>query len=297
MLLSFLLLLQVPKSVPAHTVTQACISANQAMCSGAEKIVAGSADIVLAGGCETFSDLPIRFSRAVRQRLISFPKASKKGPMGILGLLKGLQVKDLGPETPAIANYTTGEVMGHNSDRLSARFGVSREEQDAFALRSHQLAAKAHSDGIYTDEILPYHGSRAENGIKGDSSMEGLAKLKPAFTKPHGTHTAANSSFLSDGASAALLMSEKQALKLGMQPRSTFESWTFVAVDPFEDLLLGPAYAVAKVLSSAGLTLDQVSEKSLAGAASAPSPCPYVHAQACLGLTCPMWLSFTDRCD
>lgn len=107
----------IPLSVPSHTVTQACISSSVAICTAAEKILAGQADIVVAGGVETFSDVPIRFSRKVRQKLIGAPKAMKKGPAGALSLLKGLGLKDLAPEAPAIANYTTGEVMGVSSDR------------------------------------------------------------------------------------------------------------------------------------------------------------------------------------
>ncbi|GMH82741.1 hypothetical protein TL16_g09364 [Triparma laevis f. inornata] len=111
----------IPLSVPSHTVTQACISSSVAICTAAEKIMAGQADVVIAGGVETFSDVPIRFSRKVRQKLIGAPKAMKKGPAGIAGLLKGLKPGDLAPEAPAIANFTTGEVMGVSSDRLSAK--------------------------------------------------------------------------------------------------------------------------------------------------------------------------------
>ena len=101
----------IPNFVPAHTVTQACISANQALTTGAEKIMAGQADVVVCGGCETFSDVPIRFSRPVRARFLGLAKAMKGGPMGALGLLKGLKLKDLAPEAPSIANFTTGEVQ------------------------------------------------------------------------------------------------------------------------------------------------------------------------------------------
>jgi acetyl-CoA acyltransferase len=100
-----------PINIPAHTVSQACISANQAITSGAEKILSGQADIVIAGGTETASDVPIRFSRPARKRLIQANKVMKKGAMALLGLTKGLKLKDLLPEAPAIANYTTGEVM------------------------------------------------------------------------------------------------------------------------------------------------------------------------------------------
>lgn len=247
-----------PNSVPSHTVTQACISANQAMCTGAEKILSGQADIIVAGGAETFSDVPIRFSKPIRSRMLQLNKAMKKGPMGALGLLKGLSLKDLAPETPAIANYTTGEVMGHSSDRLAAKFGVSRQAQDELAVRSHLNAAKAHEAGLYKDEIVPVNGSTVENGIKADTSMEKMAKLKPAFIKPHGTHTAGNSSFLTDGATAVLMMSEEKAKELGYTPKSYLRAWNFVAVDPFEELLLGPTYATARVLKAMNLKLSDI---------------------------------------
>ena len=101
----------IPIDVPASTVTMACISSNLAITSGVEKILSGKADIILAAGAETFSDVPIRFSKKLRQRMLQLPKAAKKGIPGYLGLLKGLSLKDLAPEAPAIANYTTGEVM------------------------------------------------------------------------------------------------------------------------------------------------------------------------------------------
>lgn len=290
--------------MPSSTVTQACISANQAITSGAEKILSGQADIVVAGtlkfimsqctkyhddakkktftgGVETFSDVPIRFSKPIRQRLLQAQKVMKKGTLATLGLLKGLKLKDLTPEAPAIANYTTGEVMvkrlfglritkktnqavfmqGHSSDRLAAKFGVSRRDQDEFTVStpietiplfywscfvrarpsmrvlqvmSHVRAAKAHMDGLYVDEIVPVDGNIVENGIKGDSTLEKVSKLKPAFIKPHGTHTAANSSFLTDGASATLIMSEEKALQLGYKPKAYIRGWTYVGVDPFE---------------------------------------------------------------
>ena len=226
--------------------------------SGAEKIISGQADIVVAGGCETFSDVPIRFSKPIRQRLLGLNKAMKKGVMGGLGLLKGLTLKDLAPESPAIANYTTGEVMGHSSDRLAAKFGVSRKDQDEFTVMSHLRAAKAHADGLYTSEIVPVDGKVLENGIKGDTSYEKVSKLSPAFTKPHGTHTAANSSFLTDGASAVLIMSEEKALELGYKPKAYIRNWAYVGVDPFDELLLGPTFAIKKILSDAKLSLSDI---------------------------------------
>ena len=158
-----------PKNIPASTVTMACISSSLAVTNSVEKIQSGHADICIAGGAETFSDVPIRFSRKMRAGMIRSQKA--KGVLAkIQTVFKGLGLKDLAPETPAIANFATGEVMGSSSDRLSQRFGVSREEQDRFALASHQNAAAAHAAGKFKDEIIPVNGKVEDNGIKADST-------------------------------------------------------------------------------------------------------------------------------
>ena len=246
-----------PKNVTGHTVTQACISANQAICQGVQQIQTGRADVVIAGGVETFSDAAIRFSRPLRKKLIMSQKI--KTPMGkVKSILKGLKLKDLAPETPAIANMLTGEVMGHSADRLADRFGVSRADQDEFAARSHVNAAKAHEDGIYADEIIPVNGKTLEEGIRGDSTLEKMAKLKPAFVKPYGTVTAASASFFTDGAAATLIMSEEKAKELGLQPKAYLREYAFPSCDPFEELLLGPAYATTAVLKASGLALKDM---------------------------------------
>lgn len=246
----------IPNKTPAHTVTLACISSNVALATAAEKILTGKAKAVVAGGTETMSDVPIRFSRPMRERLI---KASKmKSPKQALPLLKGFKLGWLAPEAPAIAEFSTGEVMGHSSDRLAARFGITRKQQDEYALRSHLAAAKAHAEGLLDDEIIPFNGSREDNGVRGDSTIEKLSSLKPAFIRPHGTHTAANSSFLTDGASAALVMEEGAALDAGLTPKAVLRDWTFVSQDPSEELLLGPAYAMFKLLTENGLTLADI---------------------------------------
>jgi acetyl-CoA acyltransferase len=148
--------------------------------------------------------------------------------------------------------------MGVSSDKLSAKFGISREAQDEFTVRSHSMAQKAHEDGWYDKEITPYKGSTEENGIKGDSTMESVSKLKPAFVKPYGTHTAANSSFLTDGAAMSLLMSEEKALELGFQPLAYLRDWSFRSCDPWEELLLGPTYCTAEILERNKLSLAEV---------------------------------------
>jgi acetyl-CoA acetyltransferase family protein len=246
----------IPDGVPAHTVTMACISANQAIATGASYIMSGQADVVLAGGVETMSDVPIRFSRGLRQRMLASRKA--RGFGDYLKLLKGLSLKDLAPEAPAIAEFSTGEVMGHSSDRLAARWGVTRKEQDEFALRSHHNAAAASKDGRLAREIVPVDGIQEDTGVRGDSTIEKLSSLKPAFVRPHGTHTAANSSFLTDGASAVLIMRESKAKALGYEPLAAIKDWIFVSQDPREELLLGPAYAISRILARNNLKQSQV---------------------------------------
>jgi acetyl-CoA acyltransferase len=110
---------------------------------------------------------------------------------------------------------------------------------------------------FYKGEVLPYKGSTEENGIKGDSTKESVSKLKPAFIKPHGTHTAANSSFLTDGASACLVMSEEKALQLGLKPLAYLRDYSFKSCDPFEELLLGPTYCSQEVLSRNNLNMER----------------------------------------
>jgi acetyl-CoA acetyltransferase family protein len=148
--------------------------------------------------------------------------------------------------------------MGHSSDRLASRWGVTREEQDDLAFRSHKNAAKAQAEGHLREEIFAVDGISADNGIKADSNREKLATLKPSFVKPHGTHTAGNSSFLTDGASAALLMSEERALKEGLLPKSRIADTIFVSQDPKDELLLSPAYAITRLLHRNGLKSTDV---------------------------------------
>jgi acetyl-CoA acyltransferase len=152
--------------------------------------------------------------------------------------------------------------MGQSADRLAAAFGVSRQEQDEYALRSHTLARDAFQNGLLSDIepiFVPKTGSfvSQDNGVR-VGTMAKLSTLKPAFIKPHGTITAANASYLTDGASACLLMTESKAKELGYTPLAYLRSYVYVAQDPKEQLLLGPAYATQKVLSRNNLTLGDV---------------------------------------
>lgn len=183
----------------------------------------------------------------------------KKGPLAVVAhLTKGLKMGDLAPEAPAIKNFLTQEVMGHSSDRLAQRFGVSRQEQDEFAVASHQNAHTATTDGLLDAQICAVNGDKKDNGIRETVSYPDMARLKPVFIKPHGTHTPGNSSFLTDGAAANLLMSDTKCAELNITPMAYLKDWTFQAVDPFEDLLLGPAFCIPKLLKDNGLTMADI---------------------------------------
>ncbi|KAG8182775.1 hypothetical protein JTE90_023409 [Oedothorax gibbosus] len=246
---------------PAHTVTQACISANQAITTAYGQLCTGQIEVAVAGGVEFLSDVPIRFNRSMRKLMMSANKA--KTPMQKLGLLAKLRPAHFSPELPGVAEFSTGETMGHSGDRLAAAFKVSRAEQDDYALRSHTLADKATKEGLLTDvETIFVPGKdkpiTRDNGIR-VSTKEQMAKLKPAFIKPHGTVTAANASFLTDGASACLLMTEEKALSLGLKPKAYLRDFVYTSQDPKDQLLLGPTYSTAKILDKTGLTLNDIS--------------------------------------
>ncbi|XP_062591332.1 trifunctional enzyme subunit beta, mitochondrial-like [Saccostrea cucullata] len=249
------------QKTPAHTVTQACISSNQAISTGVGMIASGQMDAVIAGGVEFMSDVPIRWGRKLRQMALKMNRT--KGAQAQLSLLiRTLATKPNLLEIPAVAEFSTGEVMGHSADRLCAAFGISRIEQDEYALRSHTKAHWASEKGLLSD-VIPYKVPGVaetvvkDNGIR-PSSMEQMSKLKAAFIKPHGTITAANSSFLTDGASACLIMSEDKALQLGFKPKAYLREFVYVSQDPKDQLLLGPAYATPKVLEKAGLSMSDI---------------------------------------
>ncbi len=251
-----------PDSCAAYTVTMACISSLQAFVDAARAIATGAAEVAIAAGLDTLSDAPIRFRRAVRRRLIAAQKV--RGAAGTLKLLAGLKLSDLLPEAPAIAELSTGETMGQTCERLAKRYGIARAEQDEYALASHQRAARATAEGLLARQIAPawppprFVPITADNGIRGDTTMARLAALPAAFDRRFGTVTAGNSSFLTDGAAAVLLTSERRAAELGLEPIAVVRSMAVSAMDPREDLLLGPAFASPRALDEAGWRLEDV---------------------------------------
>jgi acetyl-CoA acyltransferase len=252
----------IPQSTPCHTVTMACISANQAIATSANLIQCGQAEVVIAGGTDSCSDAPILFNKAMRRKLFKAQKL--KSTSDKIKFLLGLRPKDFVPEAPAIAEFLTNRTMGLDCDILAARYGVSRKEQDEYAARSHQLTAKAFEKGLLSSEIVPveippsFKKIKEDNGYRGDTTVEKISSLKPAFVKNGGTITAANASFLTDGAACVLITTEEKAHQLGLRPKSSIYAYTFVAQDMERELLLGPTYATSKILQQTGLSLGDI---------------------------------------
>jgi acetyl-CoA acyltransferase len=252
------LLPQFPREIPAFSLNRACASANQAITSAHDQIALGNADVIIAGGAEALSDIPILASRRLADILVEASKAKSLG--GRIKTFAKIRPKDLVPVAPAIAEPSTGESMGQSAEKMAKENHISREAQDRWALRSHTLAAQGTTDGRLTAEIVPWLPTRnggpimqADNGIRSDTSLEQMAKLRPVFDRRYGSVTAANSSPLTDGASAVLLMSSESAQALGYEPLAYIRSYAVAAVDPGWQLLQAPVWAVPKALERAGI--------------------------------------------
>ena len=253
------LLPQLPRTIPAFSMNRACASAGQAITYAADQIALGHADVVLAGGVESLSDIPILHSKRMTQILLEASKAKTLGQR--VGTFLKVRPKDLIPVSPAIAEPSTGESMGQSAEKMAKENGITREAQDRLALLSHQRAAAATQSGRLAEEIAPWFGGRGmdevvttDNLIRGDTSLEQLAKLKPVFDRRYGSVTAGNASALTDGAAVVLMMNEEKARALGYRPLAVVRSYAVAAVDPGWQLLMGPAYAVPKALDRAGIT-------------------------------------------
>ena len=252
-----------PMDIPGTTVNLACASSNRAITSGAEAILSGQCEVVLAGGAESLSNVPILFSKSAARRMVELSKA--KSIAQKLAVVTKFRPSDLVPVPPAIAEYTTGQTMGQSAEKMARENDVSRRAQDEIALMSHQRAATAAEEGYFADQIVSTFPPPAfdvpvnrDNGVRSDSSMEALAELKPVFDRRYGSLTAGNSSPITDGASAVLLMSEDRAKALGYEPLGFIRSWAYAALDPSTQLLQGPAYAAPAALDAAGLRLEDL---------------------------------------
>ncbi len=254
--------LRLPSRVEGHTVTRACASGLQAVTAAAAAIERGEHDVVIAGGSDSTSNAEIKLPQKVVHALapVAFGKASPKDFLGVLSQL--VPLGEVLPKMPKIAERTTGQVMGESAEEMAKRNEISREAQDEFAVRSHHRAAAAIASGRLRKEIAKVETPdgkivTADTIVRADTSVEQLAKLRPVFAKD-GTLTAGNSSALTDGAAAVLLMSEDKAKALGYTPLAYFKSWAYTGVDPADQLLMGPAIAMPMALGRAGLELGEV---------------------------------------
>lgn len=257
------LLPQFPRSVPGYTLNRACASGAQAVANAADQIEAGHADVIIAGGVEVLSDVPILHSRRFAAILQEASKA--KSLSRRVGVFAKVRFRDLVPVAPAIAEPSTGESMGESAEKMAKENGITRVAQDELALMSHQRAAAATRDGRIPAEIAAWFGGPQrdqviveDNLVRPDTSLEALSKLRPVFDRRYGSVTAGNSSPLTDGAASVLMMSEERARALGHAPLVAVRSYAVAAVDPGWQLLMGPAHAVPMALTRAGITWQDV---------------------------------------
>lgn len=249
-----------PRSVEAFSVVRACATSFQATTSAAEAILAGQHDVAIVGGADSASDVPVTVSRKLASALAAAQKA--RTVTDKIRALSHLAPRDLLPVPPALREPSTGLTMGEHAEAMAKEAGVGRREQDELAHRSHRRAAAAWERGIFADEVMHVVPPPAfdrpiaeDNLVRHDSKRDSYDKLAPVFDRAHGSVTAGNSSPLTDGASALLLMKESKAKALGHEPLGYLRSWAYAGLDPDDGLLMGPAYATPIALDRAGLRL------------------------------------------
>jgi 3-oxoadipyl-CoA thiolase len=246
------LLAGLPKSVPGATVNRLCASGLEAINAAARATKLGEGDYYLAGGVESMSRAPWVVAKPER----GLPRGAQTMHDTTLGWrLINPRMAELGIST---------ESMGETGENVAERFGISREDQDAFALRSHQRAVAAAEAGIFAEEIVPIEAAQGretatvavDEGPRPDASLEKMAKLRPAF-REGGTVTAGNASTLNDGAACTLIASEAGVEQLGVEPLARIVSFGVAGVDPAY-MGIGPVEAIPRALAAADLTLDQI---------------------------------------
>ncbi len=226
----------------AYSVSRACATSFQAVANVAESLMAGTIRAGIAGGADSSSVLPIGVSKKLARVLVDVNKARTMSQR--LKLFSRLRLRDLMPVPPAVAEYSTGLRMGDTAEQMAKTYGITREQQE---------------EEVMTAFIPPYKQPLAEdNNIRGNSSLADYAKLRPAFDRKHGTVTAANSTPLTDGAAAVILMTESRAKELGLVPLGYLRSYAFTAIDVWQDMLLGPAWSTPLALERAGLTMSDL---------------------------------------
>lgn len=255
--------LGLPTHIHGYNLNRACTSSLQASANAAMEVTFGHPSIVIAGGVEVLSDVPITYSKIAQKFLIKLSKA--KTTAAKLNLLKDFHASAWLPKAPALAEPLTGLTMGQHGEVMAEINRISRADQDEFAVSSHNKAAAAQESGYFDEEIFAFWPTpnyktciNKDNIIRSDSSLESAAKLKPAFDKKYGTLTAANSSPLTDGASAAIIGDEKVVRNLGLKPKLRIIDFDFVGVNPWEQLLIGPAVTIPRILQRNNLSINDI---------------------------------------
>lgn len=245
-------------STPATDIQEACGTGLQAAIYVANKIALGQIDVGIAGGTDTTSDAPVAISDRLRKKLMKVNAA--KDTAGKIKALGAIRPGDIGLEIPQNGEPRTGLSMGEHAALTALEWQVTREAQDELAVASHHNLAKSYEEGWQDDLVTPFRGVERDNNMRADSSLEKLATLKPVFGKgAAATMTAANSTPLSDGASAVLLSTDEWAAEHGHEVLAYLTEYETAAVDYVhggEGLLMAPAYAVPRMLARAGLTLQ-----------------------------------------
>ncbi len=243
---------------PATDLQKACGTSLEAVITVANKIALGQIDSGIAGGVDTNSDIPVEFNQKFSDAMSKVNYSRSTGDK--LKALASLRPKDLAPIFPAVKEPRTGLSMGESCEVMAKDWGVTRQEQDELALSSHKKAAAAYEEGFFNDLVYKFDGLAKDGIVRGDTTMEKMAKLKPCFDRKSGkgTLTAANSTPLSDGAACVFLCSEEYAKENGLNIKAYFTLSQSAAVNYVseEGLLMAPAYAVPKLLKRAGMTLQ-----------------------------------------
>ncbi len=241
---------------PAYDVQQACGTSLQTAINISNKIKLGQIEVGIAAGTDTNSDLPVVFKDSMAKKLMAMNAARSAGQK----IQKALEIRpaDFAPTFPTASEPRTGKSMGQHAELMAKEWGVTRQEQDELAYASQKNAIQAYETGFYNDLVIEFEGVQRDAFIRPDSSIEGLAKLKPAFDKENGTLTAGNSTPLTDGASAVLICSEEYAQKMGWPIQAYFVDGQHAACDFVggEGLLMAPPYAVPKMLARHNMKLQ-----------------------------------------
>uniref|UniRef100_A0A3B0LWX7 3-ketoacyl-CoA thiolase n=1 Tax=Arsenophonus endosymbiont of Trialeurodes vaporariorum TaxID=235567 RepID=A0A3B0LWX7_9GAMM len=251
-----------PVSIDAYSISRACATSFQAITNIVESMKAGTIKVGIVGGADSSSVLPIGVTKKMASTLVDLNRAKSIGQR--LRLLSTLSFRDFLPVSPAVNEYSTGLRMGDTAEKMAKIYHISREKQDAFAHRSHILAAQAWDSGVLQKEVMTAHippfleSLSEDNNVRKDSTLASYAKLKPTFHSQHGTVIAANSTPITDGAAAVMLMFESNAKALGITPLGYIRSYAFSAIDVWQDMLLGPSYATPLALKYAGLSLKDL---------------------------------------